>query len=106
MMSRFLLGILCVFYVFDLQSVTLSQQERIQTIDAQIRELEEEKKGYEGRALRHEDYAQRQQFQDRVFLESRRHIQLADENRQKAQAVQQEIDELQKEKQTILNSEK
>lgn len=106
MMGRWLLGFICFFYVFDLQGLTLSQQEQIQTIDAQIEELEEKKRGYEGAALRHEDYAQRQQFQDQVFLESRRHLQLAEEKRQKAQAVQQEIDDLQEERSKILNSEK
>lgn len=101
---RIIVLILCCLSSLSLEAQVLTKQEQIQAIDAQIQELEEKKRGYEGAALRHEDYADRQQFQDQVFLESRRHIRLAEENREKAQAVQQEIDELELQKSKLLNS--
>lgn len=64
----------------------------IQKIDAQIEQLEEEKRGFEARALRHEDYAEYLQFDQKALLETRRHLQLADENRYKASIVQEKID--------------
>src|SRR3989344_2752800 len=71
---------------------------RIEQIDQAIQELEEMKRGYESRALRHENQAERLQFDDQTYLETRRHLELADENRAKAAAVQKEIDRLQAEK--------
>src|SRR5271156_5871010 len=62
---------------------------QVQEIDRQISELKAMKRGFEARALRHEDYAQRLQFEDRAVLETRRHLELADENRAKADRVQQ-----------------
>ena len=60
------------------------------------------KRGYESRALRHENQAERLQFEDQAYLETRRHNQLADENRAKAAAVQKEIDRLEAEKKRLL----
>ncbi len=65
-----------------------------QKIYTQIQELEQEKLGYEGRALKHEYYAEYLQFNDKANLETRRHLQLAEENRMKAAYVQSKIDEL------------
>ena len=73
-------------------------------IDRQIEELERMKRGYEARALRHDDQAQRLQFEDRAVLETRRHNELAEENRMKAARVQEEINRLQGEKQKLLKS--
>ena len=75
---------------------------QIQLIDQQIQELEDMKMGFEARALRHEDQADRLQFDDQTYLEMRRHNQLAAENRAKAAAVQKEIDRLQSEKNKLL----
>ena len=74
---------------------------RIEQIDQAIQELEEMKRGYESRALRHENQAERLQFDDQTYLETRRHLELADENRAKAAAVQKEIDRLREEKQKL-----
>ncbi len=79
-----------------------AENPRVHQIDKQIEELEEMKRGYESRALRHEDQAERLQFDDKTYLETRRHNQLAAENRAKAAAVQKEIDRLQAEKQKLL----
>lgn len=77
---------------------------QLDEIDQQISELEAMKKGFEARALRHEDQAQRLQFEDRALLETRRHIELADENRAKANRVQQDIDRLQDQRRQLLQS--
>ncbi|MES2273967.1 MAG: hypothetical protein V4487_07225, partial [Chlamydiota bacterium] len=57
---------------------------RLQEIDQQIRELEGMKRGFESRALRHENLAEYLQFDDKANLETRRHLQIAEENRAKA----------------------
>lgn len=79
-------------------------QAQVEEIDRKISELRSMKRGYEARALRHEDQAQRLQFEDRAVLETRRHNELADENRQKADKIQQEIDRLQAERRKLLQS--
>jgi len=77
---------------------------QVEEIDRQISELEAMKRGFEARALRHDDQAQRLQFEDRAVLETRRHSELADENRAKAERVQQEIDRLRAERLKLLQS--
>lgn len=74
--------------------ITKSQSSEVQQIDAQLSELKDMKRGYESRALRHENYAEYLQFEDRAYLETRRHIELAEENREKAAKVQERIDQL------------
>lgn len=76
--------------------------EKAQQIDQQIEQLQDMKRGFEARALRHENMAEWLQFDDKANLETRRHIQIAEENKQKAAAVQREIDRLQKEKQSLI----
>lgn len=71
-----------------------SSSSEIQKIDAEIEQLENMKRGYEARALRHEDFAEYLQFDQQAVLETRRHLQIADENRNKAALVQKEIDRL------------
>lgn len=74
----------------DLASNTIE----IQRIDVEIAELEDMKRGYEARALKHDDTATYLQFDTEAVLETRRHIQLAQENRNKAALVQERIDRL------------
>jgi hypothetical protein len=83
--------------------LSLQKDSQVQQIDQQIQELEERKIGFESRVLRHEDQADRLQFDDQTYLETRRHIQLAEENRAKANAVQREIDRLLAEKEKLLS---
>jgi hypothetical protein len=66
----------------------------VQKIDSEIEQLEEMKRGYESRALRHENQAEYLQFNQQAVLETRRHLQIASENRNKAAAVQKQIDRL------------
>jgi hypothetical protein len=86
----------------SLLGISAQKEAQIHQIDAQIEELQDMKLGFEARALRHEDQADRLQFNDETYLETRRHIQLAEENRAKAAAVQKEIDRLQAEKEKLL----
>lgn len=79
-------------------------QAQVAEIDRQITELQAMKRGFEARAMRHEDQAQRLQFEDRAMLETRRHNELADENRAKADKVQEEIDRLQAERRKLLQA--
>ncbi len=98
-------GILAPLSNFEepLFQICSSKDLQIQQIDQQIKELKEMKRGYEARALRHENQADRLQFDDRTYLEMRRHNQLAAENKAKADAVQKEIDRLEQEKAKILH---
>ena len=89
-----------VRYLFEPSHVAQNTQKntKVQQIDEQIQELEDMKRGFEAKALRHEDQADRLQFDDQTYLEMRRHNQLAAENRAKAAAVQKEIDRLKAER--------
>ena len=71
-----------------------SSAEEIQQIDAQIEQLQEIKRGFEGKAIRAENQADRLQFEDQYVVETRRYYRIADENREKARKVQEEIDRL------------
>ncbi len=73
---------------------TVSRSSEIEVIDSQISELQDMKRGYEARALRHETQAEYLQFEQQAVLETRRHLQLAEENRQKAAFIQKKIDQL------------
>ncbi len=77
-------------------------QSQIAEIDDQIRDLEDIKRGYESRALRHDDQALRLQFNQEWNLEVRRHLELADENREKAAIVQKEIDHLKEKRKQLI----
>jgi predicted transcriptional regulator len=85
----------------DIVGKIQTKEERVAEIDRKIAELEEMKRGYEGRALRHENQAERLQFEDQAVLETRKHNQLAEENREKAAAIQREIDKLKAERKTL-----
>ncbi len=98
------LSLFLLLWAFFAVAAQNSEKElRLQKIDQQIEELQEMKRGFEARALRHENQADRLQFDDRTYLEMRRHNQLADENKAKANAVQKEIDRLEQERAKILN---
>lgn len=80
----------------------LAQNPQVAEIDSKLKELKEMKRGYESRALRHENYAEYLQFEDQAYLETRRHLELAEENRQKAAKVQQQIDILEARREQLL----
>jgi hypothetical protein len=79
-----------------------SGAQEVADIDEQILELENMKRGYIAKALRHEDQAERMQFENSMWLEARRHWELAAENRQMAARIQVEIDRLKAKRLQIL----
>ena len=90
--------------ITQLVAVSDQVQAQVDKIDADIAELERMKRGYESRARRQEDQAARLQFEDQAYLETKRHLELAEENRMKAAKIQEEIDRLQKERAKLLQS--
>jgi hypothetical protein len=82
--------------------ITPNTQAELQEIDDQIRELEDMKRGFLAKMLRHQDQAERLQFRERYYLEARRHMELAEENRQAAEQIQVEIDRLKQRRRQIL----
>ncbi len=84
--------LLAVFPAYSFQNKEAATEQT----DQKIQELEDVKRGFEAKAIYHEDQADRLQFDDHTYLEMRRHRQIADENRAKAAAVQKEIDRLRK----------
>ncbi len=94
-----------LFAITDLAGAQSKPQAAdVQKINDQIEELKDIKMGYEATALRHEDQAERMQFEQKQYLEMRRHLELAHENRLKAAEIQQQIDELKKKKAKLLPS--
>ena len=100
------LGFFCLFWAFECNGAALPKnvQDEIADIDSQILELEGIKRGYEAAALRHEDQAERLQFRSNEWLETRRHLELAAENREMAKRVQEEIDALKQRRMRLLRS--
>ncbi|MBS0626507.1 MAG: hypothetical protein JSS32_10705 [Verrucomicrobia bacterium] len=80
--------------------------QQIEQIDREIAELEDMKRGYEARAIRHENLGQMQQSESKYTLETRRHYQLAEQNREIAEKIQLDIDRLQEKKQALLKKKK
>ena len=104
-MKRFFLLTLSFFIILiAIDAYAETRQQKVENIDAQIAELEDMKRGYESRALRHEDYATYLQFENQAWLETRRHIQIAEENRAKAAYLQERIDKLEAEKKKLSRS--
>lgn len=91
--------------VVALSAGSMPTEEQVAHIDRQIEELQDVKRGYEGRALWHENLAEYQQFESKNYLETRRHIELAQENREKAAFVQRKIARLESRKQLLLREE-
>ncbi len=88
-----------ILWGFD--GYTSNRSEELQKIDTELQQLEEMKRGYESRALRHDDMATYLQFDSEAVLETRRHLQLAEENRNKAALVQERIDRLKAKKEQL-----
>jgi len=88
----FLLTFSFFLILWGLAGHAMSRSEEIQHIDTEIAQLQDVKRGYEARALRHENLAEYLQFDQQAYLETRRHWQLAEENRNKAALVQRKID--------------
>lgn len=81
---------------------SVNRASEIEKIDCEIERLEQVKRGFEGRALKHEDQAIYLQFNDKALLEQRRHIQIAEDYRAKAAQVQVQIDQLKAQREKLL----
>lgn len=97
----FLLTFSFFLIIWGFTAYSSDSSAEIQKIDGQIEQLENMKRGYEGRALRHENQAEYLQFEQQAYLETRRHLQLAEENRNKASLVQEQIDRLKAKKEQL-----
>lgn len=104
--KTFFMTLFLFFFVWgasSLMALSSKNAEEIARIDSQIEELQRMKRGFESRALRHDSQAEYLQFDDQAYLETRRHWQLAEENRIKAAKVQEEIDKLQVRRQQLVS---
>lgn len=81
-------------------------QQEINDIDRQIDELKEMKIGYEGRALQHQNQAERVQFYKHEQLTAKRNWILADENKKIAERIEDDIRQLEIKKESILKEAK
>jgi len=66
-----------------------------EVLDKKILELEDMKKGYEAKAIKHANKAERLQFVEGQLQVAKKHWKLADENKKIADEIQKQIDELQ-----------
>ncbi|NGX44743.1 MAG: hypothetical protein K1060chlam3_00918 [Candidatus Anoxychlamydiales bacterium] len=71
-----------------------SQYNSIEDIDKKINELEEMKRGYESKAIKQVNQAQRLQFIEGQLQEAKRYWKAAEDNRKIVTRIQKEIDEL------------
>jgi len=78
-------------------------EQEVAELDKQIEELKEMKRGYESKAVRHINQAQRLQFVQGEQLTAKRYWELAEENKQIAAHIQKDIDELEAQKKSILD---
>lgn len=77
-------------------------KEELREIHYEIERLEELQRGYEAKALRHENLANRLQFRSGQYLLAKQHWEIAEQNRLMAKKIQQQIDQLEKRKQYLL----
>ncbi len=94
--------LLLFFLLLGAASPPSSWQTEAESIDQQIEELKELKRGYEGRALSHENQAEQLQFIQGELSEAKRHWRIAEDNRAVAKKIQQDIDELERRKAELL----
>lgn len=79
-----------------------SWQTEVESIDRQIQELKELKRGYEGRALSNENQAEQLQFIQGELSNAKRYWKIAEDNRAIARKIQEDIEELEKRKAELL----
>jgi hypothetical protein len=101
--SRKVTHLLLFSFLFCLPLFSLSKQEKLAKIDKEIEELQDEKRGFEGQALYHENTAQRLQFIDGELITAKKHFKLADEYRLKAREKEIMIQKLLKQREMLQN---
>lgn len=90
------------FFLIFCSATTPAWEEEVQEIECQIEKLKKMKKGYESKALYHENQAERLQFIQQEMQTAKKHWIMAEENRDIAQKIQQDIDKLEEKKQGLL----
>jgi hypothetical protein len=94
----FSLGSLFLIFLLLFASVktsifgTLTKDQMIESVEKKIKELEEMKRGYESRALKHDSQGDRLQFAQGQLNVAKKHWDLAEQNRAVAKKLQQDID--------------
>ncbi len=102
----FLMVMIFFVFIFAIFSITKKAYSynnnkidtEIESINKKIAELEEMKKGYEARAIKHANNAQRLQFVEGQLQIAKKHWKLADEYKKIVEKIQSEIDELKAQK--------
>ena len=90
----------CIFLTILLTAA--GWQDEVKQIDQQIETLKELQNKYISSAKRESNNAMRWQFQNRNYTDARRAWEKAAQDKQKAQEIQDQIDDLEKRKTTIL----
>lgn len=96
-----------IFGVFSVSKTAYSynspkEHTEIDDINRKIAELEDMKKGYEARAIKHANTADRLQFIEGQLQLAKKHWKLSAESKKIAEKIQTQIDELEAQKQQIL----
>lgn len=86
----------------DVPKSSWSQQ--VEEIDRELKRLSDLKNRYKASADRHEDTAQRLQFDSQFTLDARYEMRLAEKAREKEAELQEQIDELKEKRDQILKS--
>jgi hypothetical protein len=97
-----ILSIFCVTAVLGYGSSYATKQEKIDSLNKQIEYLQEKKKEFRAKETYHISQANRLQFRENEFYEAKRHWQVAEMNKKLADEMQAKIDELEQEKQRLL----
>lgn len=101
MLQTFFLTFLLFILILFLTSASSSEQ-RVEFLNHKIEELEDIKRGFESKAVYHEEQAQRLQFVQGQLLLAQRHARAAEKYEQAAEKVQEEIDQLDKERRQLI----
>jgi hypothetical protein len=88
--------------LFAQEEMSLDWRRELQQIDAELKELEDEKNRYLAAARRYDDQGMRWQFQQNQKQEARRAFEMADIKREAASMLQTRIDVLNARKMQIL----
>lgn len=99
-LQTFVLTFLLFILLLFLTSANDSKQ-RIDFLNHKIEELGEIKRGFESKAVYHEEQAQRLQFVEGQLLWAQKHARAAERYSQAADKVQEEIDRLERERAEI-----
>lgn len=94
-----------IFAVFSLSKTAYSYNSEIDSINKKITELEEMKKGYAAKVIKHANTAERLQFEEGQLQIAKKHWKLSEEYNKVVEKIQTQIDELKALKLKIKNNE-